>query len=136
LIVGSCCIKQFMDGTKLKCSRCTKTIQRRNKCSKALCSSCKNERQMKINELERKKELEYKQCMDCDNMVVSKYNRCFTCNSKEKKGKECMDCKKKRLEINLSDVLRVIVKHYLIKVRFPFRMFFQLFVFHIDIIFG
>ena len=32
--------------------------------------------------------------MDCDNTVLSKYNRCFTCNSKEKKGKECMDCKK------------------------------------------
>ena len=30
LIVGSCCVKQFMDGTKLKCSRCTKTIKRRN----------------------------------------------------------------------------------------------------------
>ena len=94
LIVGSCCVKQFMDGTKLKCSRCTKTIQRRNKCSKALCTSCKNERQMEINELERKKKSEYKQCMDCNNTVLSKYNRCFTCNSKEKKGKECMDCKK------------------------------------------
>ena len=23
LIVGSCCVKQFMDGKKLKCSRCT-----------------------------------------------------------------------------------------------------------------
>jgi len=94
LIVGSCCVKQFMEGTKLKCSRCTKTIQRRNKCSKALCTSCKNERQMEINELERKKKSEYKQCMDCNNTVLSKYNRCFTCNSKEKKGKECMDCKK------------------------------------------
>ena len=69
--------------------------------------------------------------MDCDNTVLSKYNRCFTCNSKEKKGKNVWTVKK-RLEINLSNILRVIVKHYLIKVRFPFRMF----VFSIDIIFG
>jgi hypothetical protein len=51
---------------------------------------------MKINQLERKKELEYKQCMDCDNKILSKYNRCYRCNInfKEKKGKDCMDCKK------------------------------------------
>jgi DNA-directed RNA polymerase subunit RPC12/RpoP len=55
---------------------------------------------MEIEELEQKKESEYKQCMDCGNKVLYKYNRCYTCNIvfKEKKETECMDCKKKTIE--------------------------------------
>ena len=97
LIVGSCCVKQFMEGTKLKCEVCGK-LHRRNKCKTNLCSQCdkkirletKKKEQDKNRELElkyieifrkeqdRKRKLELKctQCIDCDKKILLKYKRC------------------------------------------------------------
>jgi hypothetical protein len=117
LIVGSCCVKQFMEGTKLKCEVCGK-LHRRNKCKTNLCSQCdkkirletKKKEQDKNRELElkyieifrkeqdRKRELEMKctQCIDCDKKILLKYKRCPPCNTifKEKKENSCIDCNK------------------------------------------
>ena len=51
LIVGSCCVKQFMEGTKLKCEVCGK-LHRRNKCKTNLCSQCDKKIRLETNKKE------------------------------------------------------------------------------------
>jgi hypothetical protein len=79
LIVGSCCIKHFMDGTKLKCEQCGE-LHRRNKCEKNLCLPCKKERDLNIKREQERKRTMHRDCMDCFKEIKKPFFRCYNCN--------------------------------------------------------
>lgn len=96
VIVGSCCIKNFLpNGLKRRCEVCNEPHKRRiiNRCQ--MCEKIKNN-STDITEFFKKheeKQTEEVLCSDCNKTISNKYKKCYSCYEKEKPNK-CITCKK------------------------------------------